>query len=222
MCRRSNYLSVRHRGRVFVSSHQPRDMRHIDHQLSAYLVRYAPKARKVDNSRVRARPGDDKLRAMLLREPLHFVIVYRLNLRINAVLHDVVKFRREVHRSPVRQVSSLVKAHPHNRVARLNRSEVRCHIRLRSAVWLNIRMLRPEQLLGAADSQGLRDIHELAAAVVASSRIAFCVLVREHGPLSLKHRLARKVLRRNQVDITALPLDLTLYRPPNLRVLCHQ
>ena len=158
---------------------------------------------------------------MFLRQSLNAVVVNGFQFGVNAVLHHIVYFRREVHRCAVRQMASLVQAHTHDRVARLKRSEVRRHIRLRPAVRLHIGVLRVEQLLRTADSQPLRDIHELAPAIVSPSRVSLRVLVRKHRPLRLQHRPARVVLGCNQVDVALLPLNLVPNRPPNLRVLFH-
>ena len=215
-------FGVRHGRRVLIRGDKPGDVRHVHHQLRANFVCDAAESRKVDDASVCARAGNDDLRTMLFRQPFHFVVVYRLQLAVDAVLHDIVNLRGKVHRCAVRQVSALVEAHAHDGVAGLDSGEVRRHVRLRAAVWLHIRVLRAEQLLGTADGEPFRHIHELAAAVVAPPRVALRVLVREHRTLRLKHRRARVVFGRYQVDIAALPLNLVLNRTPDFEVLFHQ
>src|SRR5262249_62257310 len=49
----------------------------------------------------------------------------------------------------------------------------------------------------------------LAAAVVPLPRVALGVLVRRHGADGLEHRGPREVLRGDQLDLAALPLELS-------------
>ena len=200
---------------------QPGDVRHIHHQLGVHRIRDSPKSREIQHARVRARARHDEFRAMLFRKPFHFVVVYRFKLAIYAVGCDIVDLSRKVHRRAVREMAALVKAHPHNGIARLNGCEVRRHIRLRAAVGLHIGVFGGEQRLGAADGEAFGDIHKLAAAVIAPPRIALGVLVGENRALRLQHGWAGVVFGGDKVDVAALPLNFALNGARNLRVLPH-
>ena len=67
-----------------------------------------------------------------------------------------------------------------------------------------------EQLLGALDRQRLGLVDVLAAAVVAVAGIALGVLVGEHGAGRLEHGARDDVLRRDQLDLVLLALQLAI------------
>ncbi len=90
------------------------------------------------------------------------------------------------------------------------RREVDRHVRLRARVRLDVRVLRAEERLRAIDRELLDLVDDLAAAVVAATRIALGVLVRRDASDRLEHRRPREVLRRDQLDLAALALELPL------------
>src|SRR5512138_2339058 len=63
---------------------------------------------------------------------------------------------------------------------------------------LHIYVLGAEEFLGAIDSKVLDDVHELASAVVAASRIAFRVFVRKHRSCRLENSAVCEVFRCDQ------------------------
>jgi hypothetical protein len=75
-----------------------------------------------------------------------------------------------------------------------------------------------EQRLRPLLGQHLDRVDELLALVVAAARIALGVLVGQHRPGRLKHRLGDVVLRRDQADLLELPARLGLDEPGDLRV----
>ena len=68
--------------------------------------------------------------------------------------------------------------HGQNLVSRFNRGEIDRHVRLGTAMRLNIYMLGPEKLLGAVDCQLFGGIDVLAPAIPPFPGITFGVLVR--------------------------------------------
>ena len=92
------------------------------------------------------------------------------------------------------------------------------HVRLRAGVRLDVRVLGAEQLLRPVDRELLDLVDDLAAAVVAAPRIALGVLVRRHGADRLEHGGPREVLRRDQLDLAALPLELFAEEPRDVGV----
>ena len=75
-------------------------------------------------------------------------------------------------------------------------------------MWLHVGVIGAEQLLGALDGQGLGDVDDLAAAVVALARIALGIFVGEDRALRFHHRLGDDVLAGDQLDLGLLALQL--------------
>jgi hypothetical protein len=73
---------------------------------------------------------------------------------------------------------------------------------------LHVGVVRTEELPGPIERELLGNFDVLTAAVIALGRIAFRVLVREHGALCFQHTRARVVFRGNQLDMVFLTLPL--------------
>ena len=201
---------------------QAGDVGHIDHEFGSDVLGDLAHAREVDGPRVGGRPGDDKPGPVLLGEALELVVVDELELSVDAVAYEAVELGGEVDGTSMGEVSAVVEAHSQHGVAGTQRGEIGGHVGLGAAVGLNISVLGAEQLLRAPNRQALRDVDELASAVVATARVPLGVLVREDGALCLKHGSAGVVFRCDQVDSVALAFDLAAYSPPHLGVLFHQ
>ena len=106
----------------------------------------------------------------------------------------------------MREVSALVEAHAHDGVAGLEDGEVRRHVRLRAGVRLDVGMLGAEDVLRPRDREVLDLVDDLAALVVAPTRVPLRVLVGEDGPGGLHHRVADEVLGGDQLDVRPLAL----------------
>ena len=106
------------------------------------------------------------------------------------------------------EVASLIEAHAEHGVAGLEQGEVGRHVGLGAAVGLHVGVLCAVELLRAVDGELLADVDELAAAVVALPGVAFSVLVGQRRAEHLQNRPARVVLRRDEDDVAALPVDL--------------
>ena len=105
-----------------------------------------------------------------------------------------------------------------DRVSRLERRQVDGHVRLRAGVRLDVRVVGAEELLRAVDRQLLDLVDDFAAAVVALARIALRVLVGRRRADRLHDRRPGEVLRRDQLDLVALSLDLATEELCDLRV----
>jgi len=95
--------------------------------------------------------------------------------------------------------------HAEDRVPGLHRREIDGHVRLRSGVGLDVDVIAAEELLAAFDRQGLGDVDELAAAVIALARIALRILVGHDAALGLQDGLAHEVLRGDELQAAGLP-----------------
>src|SRR5688572_1145205 len=119
-------------------------------------------------------------------------------------------------------MSARVELHREDRVARLERGEVHPHVRLRARMRLDVRVLGGEERLGAVDRDRLDLVDDLAAAVVALARVSLGVLVRRHRPDRFEHARPGEVLRGDQLDLTALTLELRGEQLRDLRIdLCE-
>ena len=153
-----------------------------------------------------------------MREPLEFLVVDPLIVFANAVRDDVVQLAGEVERVAVREVSAVRQVHPQHRVARLHAGEVHRHVGLRARVRLHVGVFGAEQLLGSRDCERLGDVNELAAAVVAATRVAFGVLVRHHRSGGFENRPAHEVLRGDELEPVGLTMGFVLDGGGNLGI----
>src|SRR5260370_27416099 len=83
---------------------------------------------------------------------------------------------------------------------------------------LDVGVYRAEEFLGAVDGELLHFVRVFAAAVVASSRIAFGVLVGKNPPHRFENRFGDKVLRGNEFESSGLALGFVAEEIGDLRV----
>ena len=86
------------------------------------------------------------------------------------------------------EVPSLIEPHGQDRVSWLKQRLVDPEVGIGTRMWLHIRVLRTEQRFEALDGQRLDLVDHLVAAVVATTRIALCILVGQHRPRRGEHR----------------------------------
>ena len=108
--------------------------------------------------------------------------------------------------------------HPHERVAWLQQGQEHRLIRLGAGMGLHIGERAVEQGLGPLDRKPLGDIDELATTIVSAARIPLGILVGQDGALGLKHSPAHDVLRGDELDLGALPLELLPNHTGNVRI----
>jgi len=108
----------------------------------------------------------------------------------------------------VGEVAAVGQIHPQHGVARLEHGEVNRLVGLAAGDRLDVGVLGAEQLLGSPDGEPFSLVHELAAAVVASTRITLVVLVGQDRSHRFQDRLAHEVLGGDQLEPRGLPLDL--------------
>ncbi len=216
--RRGHEVAVLDRVRMEACGHEPREVSHVAEQERADLVGDLAEAPRLDGARIRGAAADDELGPVLLRQAQDVVVVDEVRLARDPVVDDLVEAPREVHLQPVGQVPAVRELERQDRVARLQHREVHGHVRLCARVRLDVRVLRAEELLRAVDRELLDLVDDLAPAVVAASRIPLGVLVRGDAAHRFEHRGPREVLRRDQLDLAALPLELALEKRCDLRI----
>ena len=177
---------------------------------------------EIDNAWISRCAGRDHDRLHFLGLFLQRIVIDLLGLFAHAVLRYGIEFAGEIRRMSVGEMATVREIHSENFVARFQHREINGHVRLCTAMRLNVYMLASEQSLRAIDRQLLRSIDILAAAIPALSRITFCVFVRKNAALRFHHRPAGEIFRRDQFDIFALTFFLRHDRVENFRICAPQ
>ena len=205
-------MRVRQRAGEQLRRHQAGEMRHIDHEIRADLVRDFADAGKVDEARIGRPAGDDQLRLFGAGEVFEFLIIQDPVFLADAVLDRAEPFSRQVGRRAVRQMAAGGEAHAQHGVAGLQQRQEHRLVGLRAGVRLHVGEGAAEQLFGTVDRQVLRHVDIDATAVVAAAGIALGVFVGQHRPLRFQHRGGDDVLRRDQFDAVLLAVEFGVDR----------
>ena len=112
-------------------------------------------------------------------------------------------------------MAAVVERHGQDLVARSEQRHERGHVRLGSAVGLNVGPLGAEQLLRAITGEILHLVDVLAPAVITAAWIALRVLVRERGAHRRHDLLRGMVLGGDQLQLCLLALLLTVDGGPD-------
>ena len=107
-------------------------------------------------------------------------------------------------RCAVGQVPAGGQRQPHNGIAGLQQGHHHSAVGLAAGMGLDVDEGTAEQVLGAFDGQGLGDIDEFTAAVIAPSGIALGVFVGHDAALGLHDGARNDVFRRDQFDLVLL------------------
>ena len=123
---------------------QPGEVGHVTEQQRADLVGDCAEAVGLDRPRVCRAAADDQLRAVLLRDREHLVVVDHVRLPVDSVVGDGVQPAGEVDLEPVREVTAVRERERQDRVARLQAREVDGHVGLRARVRLDVDVVGAE------------------------------------------------------------------------------
>ena len=197
---------------------EPSEMRHVAPEQSADLVGDLPELPRLDRAGISGPAAQDHLRPVLEGECAHLVVVDETRLTRNAVVNDRVEPSREVDLEAMGQMATVIETEREHRVTRLHQPEVHRHVRLRTGMWLHVHVLGTEEVLRPVDRELLDPVDDLAAPVVPLARVPLGVLVRRHRPDGLEHGRPGEVLRCDQLDLVALPLELLLQQSGDLGV----
>ena len=194
---------------------------HVHHQQRAHLVGDLAHAFVIPLARVGRGAADDQFRLALQGLALHGVVVDHARGLVELIAHGLEIFTRHVDRRTVREVSSVCKVQSHERIARLHAGEENGHVGLCARMGLHVGVLRAVETADALDGQRLDLVHDLAAAVVARSGIAFGVFVGQDRTHGLHHLVADEVLRSDQFDAMHLAVALGGNQIENLGISFH-
>ena len=119
------------------------------------------------------------------------------------------------------EVTSMAQIKPHERIACFEACHEYRHVRLRTAMRLYVHILGVIELFQPVPCDVLRDVHHLAATIVAVTGITLCVLVGQHTAHRLHHLVADEVLAGYQFNAFGLTFPLTADDVKNLCVSVH-
>ena len=193
-------------------------MGHVHEEFGAHLVGDFAEAFEVDDARVGGSAGHDDLRMAFHGLLLHFIVIDAAGFLRDAVGLHMEETAGEVDRAAMGQMAAVVEVHAQDRVPRLAQRHIGRIIGLRAGVGLHIGKFCAKEFFCPLDGQILRDIHALAAAIVALAGIPFGIFIGEHRPHRRHHRFRDDVLRGDQLNIPLLSGVFQLNRLADLRV----
>ena len=202
-----DHVRVGQRIRVLSAGHQASDVGHIHHQVGADAVGDVSELREINDPGISGSAGDDHLRLVLLRFFPHVIIVDQPGLLVNAVKYGIVHLPGEARLASVGQMAAAAEVHAEDRISGLAESQIDTEVCLGSAVSLHVCETCGEDLLRALNADALRNVHELASAVVPASRIAFRVLVGQDAAHGGHDFRADQVLGGDQLKVVLLSLQ---------------
>ena len=107
-------------------------------------------------------------------------------------------------------MSAMVEGKTEHGVARLDERLVDGCIGLCAGVRLHVDVFGTKQALATLTGNGFDLVNLLAATIVATSRIAFGILVGQHGTLSLKHGTRHEVFGGDHLQAVLLSRQLSV------------
>ena len=203
------------RVRVDLAGDEAGRVRRVEHEAGPDLVGDLPERLRVDHTGIGGGTCDDQPRPLpdgkvadeIQVDPLARTVGGR---RCDPVRDEPVQLAGDGDRRAVCQVPALIEAHRHDGVAGLDEREIGRQVRVRACVRLDVGMLRAEQLHRPRAGEVLHLVSDDVTAVVTPTGVTLGVLVRQHRGGGREHGGRREVLRRDQLKVGSLPLDLAL------------
>ena len=116
-------------------------------------------------------------------------------------------------------MSTGIQAHAHDFISGITDCHGNRHIGLGTGVGLHINILTAKKLLSTLNGNAFHHIHFATSAIIAFSRITFCIFVGQNRSHSQHSCRGNNVFRRNQFDIVLLSFILLPNPLTNLRIL---
>ena len=204
-----DHVCVRDGVRVQTRSHQAREVSHVHPQVRTDFVSNRSERGEVQLTGVRGPAGNNQLGTLSQSQFTHLLHVNTAGL-VHAVRHNVVQLAGDVQLHAVGQVATVCQGQTHDGVAGVQQCVHDGVVRLRTGVRLNVGVLSTEELLHAGNSEGLNDVNEFAAAVVAAAGVTLSVLVGQHRALAFEDGTGDEVLGCNHLEGVLLALALQL------------
>ena len=144
------------------------------------IVRNLSKAGIVELARVSSGAHPDQARAIGHRRPPHFIIVDALAFPIDAILHSMIGFAREVHIPAMGKVPALRQTHTQDGIAGVHQGEIDGLIGGAARIGLHVDVFGAKELDSTLARRVLNNIDILIAAVVTLAGIALGILVGQY------------------------------------------
>ena len=202
---RGHHVRVGNGAGMHAGGDEAGDVGHVDHQERVHFARDFAERGEIEGARIGAGPRDDQTRALRARLRAHDVVVDEPIRLAHAVGRHPEPLAADVDRGSVREMAPVAELHSQKTVSGLEEGEKGGQVGLRSGMRLNVGVVRLEECAGALAGQALRHVDVLAAAVVATSREPFRVLVGEGGARCLQDRPGSEVLAGDHLQLIALP-----------------
>ena len=188
---------------------EPGEVGHVHPQGGADLVGDGAEGGEVEVAGVGGPAGDDDRGALAQGGLAHLVHLDAHGGLVHAVGGGVVVLAGEVDLHAVGEVSAVGQGQAQEGVAGGGQGVEDGGVGLGPGVGLDIGPLGVEDGLGALDGQGLGDVDDLAASVVAATWVALRVLVGQDRALTLQDGPGNEVLRGDHLQGLALAGELT-------------
>ena len=197
---------------------QSGEMGDVDDEKGADRVANGAETLEVPMARIGRAAGDDQLRLVLARQRLDLIHVDPMRRPVDPVGDRFEPAAGHVDRRTMGQVPARSEIEAHEDVAGLHQGHEDALIGLAAGVRLDVGEAAVEQSASALDRHSLRDVDELAAAVVAPAGIAFGIFVGHDRALRLEHGARHDVFRGDELDPVALTAKLEFDRAGDLRI----
>ena len=218
MGRGAHHIGIGHGRGVEARGDQPRNMGHVHKEVGPHLMGDLCKSLKINDPWVGGGAGNDHLGLVLLCHIADLVVI-DASVSPQPVGDHVVVLAGKVDGRAVGEVASIGEIHAQHRVPVLAQRRIDGIVGLSTAVGLDVGMLCAEKFAGALTGDILRNVHLLAAAVIALAGVSFGIFVGEHRAHGHQNRLADDILRRDELDVSALTRQFSRHGGCHLWVL---
>ena len=184
--------------------HEASEVSHVHPEGGTDLVRDVAEGLEVEVTRVGRPAGDDHARALGEGSLANLLGFNAHGLAVDLIGDRPVVLAREVQTHAVSQVAAVGQGQAQDRVTDVCHCHEGGSISLRARVGLHVDVVAAEDLLGTLNGERFSNIDKLAAAVVATTRVALCVLVRQDGALGLKDCTRNEILRCDHLEGVSL------------------
>ena len=196
---------------------EPRDMRHVYHQVCADGMRNVGETLEIDRPGICRGARNDQLWLMLKGKGTQLFIIDEA-VGGNSVGNEVVQLSRGVDRGSVGQVTAFCQGHSHDGISGVEDGSVRRHVCLSARVGLYVCVLSSEELLCTLAGDIFHNINVLATAVITVIGIAFRILIGQNRAHSSHDCGGNVVFRCDQLDVVLLTAVLQLHGSGNLGI----
>ena len=180
-------MGMRERRRMRAARHQTGEMRHVHEQISADRIGDGAKTREIPVAGIGRAAGDDQLGLVRDSQRLDLVHVDAARLAADAIADRLEPFARHIDRRTMGEMAARRQIETHEDIARLKQGEEDRLVGLAAGIGLHIGVAAAKKLCDALDGEVFGDVHELAAAIIAFSRIALGVFIGQHRALRFEH-----------------------------------